>query len=74
MSWGFLKTKWFWLNLIAIIILVIQYFVSNEMFPQYVAWEGLVLVVLNAIAGMIQSGQNTALKKQNAKLLAMTKK
>ena len=60
-----LKSRFFWLNLIAIVLLVIQYFIQNEMFPQWVAWEGLVIVVLNAIAGMIQNQQVVTLKQKN---------
>ncbi len=58
------KSKFFWLNVIALLILVIQYFINNNAFPEYVGWEGLALVVLNAIAGMIQSQQVAKLKAQ----------
>lgn len=63
-----LKSKFFWLNIIAIVVLIIQYFIDNEMLAEYVKWEALAVVVLNAIAGMIQSQQTTTLKKQIKKL------
>jgi membrane protein YdbS with pleckstrin-like domain len=68
-----LKSKFFWLNLIALAILIVQYFVTNQMFTQWLAWEGLAIVVLNAIAGMIQTQQVVELKAQNAKLTAQLK-
>jgi len=55
-------TKWFWLNMIAVIVAVIQYFINNDMFTAWLPWEGLALVILNMIAGMIQSGQVARLK------------
>ena len=57
-----LKSRFFWLNLLAICVLIIQYFINNQMFPSYIGWEGLALVVLNAIAGMLQSNTVTLLK------------
>ncbi|MGA2669805.1 MAG: hypothetical protein ABSF21_00050 [Dehalococcoidia bacterium] len=63
MDWSFLKAKFFYLNLIALVILAVQYFISNQMFTQYLAWEGLIVVLLNAIAGMIQGNQVAKLKK-----------
>jgi len=45
------------------VILAVQYFISNQMFTQYLAWEGLIVVLLNAIAGMIQGNQVAKLKK-----------
>lgn len=56
------KSKFFWLNLIAVLVLVIQYFITNEMFPAWAAYFSLAVVILNAIAGMLQSQQMTTLK------------
>ena len=58
------SSKFFWLNLIAIVILVIQYFINNQILVSYVAYEGLAIVVLNAIAGILQTQQVKNLKKQ----------
>ena len=58
------KSGALWLNVIAIILLVLQYTMTN--FNQsWVVYEGLAVVVLNAIAGMIQSNTVTKLKKEN---------
>jgi len=58
------KSGALWLNVIAIILLVLQYTMTN--FNQaWVVYEGLAVVVLNAIAGMIQSNKVTMLKKEN---------
>lgn len=58
------QSKWFYLNLIAIAILVLQYFVANSMFESMAIWWPLIISILNAIAGMIQSGQTASLKRQ----------
>ena len=58
------SSKFFWLNLIAIVILVIQYFINNQILVSYVAYEGLAIVVLNALAGILQTQQVKNLKKQ----------
>jgi len=58
------KSKAFWLNVFAIILLVLQYSISNFS-KDWVVYEGLAVVVLNAIAGMIQSSTVTKLKKEN---------
>lgn len=58
------KSKAFWLNVFAIILLVLQYSISNFS-KDWVVYEGLAVVVLNAIAGMIQSNTVTKLKKEN---------
>lgn len=56
------KSKWFWLNLIAIIMLIIQFVIDNQMIAKYAQWEALAIVVLNAISGMIQANQVVKLK------------
>jgi hypothetical protein len=56
-------SKWFYLNLIAVVTLIVTYFINNQMFPNLLGWFGLVIVILNAIAGMIQSQQLYKLKK-----------
>jgi hypothetical protein len=42
-----LKSKFFYLNLIAILVLVVQYFINNQILTQYAVYEGLIIVVLN---------------------------
>ena len=59
---AFLKSKFFYLNLIALLVLALQYIIQNNMFRQYLAYEGLAVVLLNALAGMIQGQQVTKLK------------
>ena len=64
------KSGALWLNLIAILLLVLQYTMTN--FNQaWVVYEGLAVVVLNAIAGMIQS---QTLIKTKAKLAEAVKR
>ncbi len=63
-SW--LKSKFFWLNVIAILLAIIQYFTDNKMFTSWAPWEGLAVVILNMIAGMIQGNTVKKLKKENA--------
>jgi len=64
-----LKSKALWLNVIAIIIMVIQYLENWPKNPaDWVIWEGLAVVVLNAIAGMVQSQTNATLKLENKTL------
>jgi hypothetical protein len=58
------KSGALWLNVIAIILIVLQYTIANFN-PAWVVYEGLAVVVLNAIAGMIQSNTVTKLKKEN---------
>lgn len=60
---SFLKSKWFWLDLIALIVAAVQYlgqWPGNT--AVWLFWEGLVLVILNMIAGMIQSAQVATLR------------
>jgi len=63
-----LKSAWFWLDVIAVALAILQYFIANKMFTQWIAWEGLGVVVLNMIAGMIQGNTVTSLKKENMTL------
>jgi hypothetical protein len=59
-----LKSKFFWLNVIAIALLVLQYAANNSMVPaSWVKYESLAVVVLNAIAGMIQANAIRKLKR-----------
>ena len=58
-----LKSKFFWLNLIAILALIIQQLINNNLLPQYGVYEGIAIAVLNAIAGMIQGNNLMQTKK-----------
>ena len=60
-----LKSKAFWLNIIAITLAVIGYFADKGMFPNWAPWFGLLVVVLNMVSGMIQSNTVTKLRKEN---------
>jgi hypothetical protein len=65
----FLKSRFFWLNLIAILILVITFAVDNSLFTgMWVSIAGLIIVVLNAIVGMIKSQEVKALKAKLSRL------
>ena len=66
------KSKFFWLNLIAIALAIIQYFVNNEMFVDLIPWFGLAVVILNMVAGMIQG--NALMKTKSALANIMAKK
>ena len=63
-----IASKFLWLNLISIALLVLQYFVVNDMFVQYALWEGLLIAILNSVAGMIQ-GQQLVKSKLEVSLL-----
>jgi hypothetical protein len=64
-------SKWLWGNVVAIIILILQYSLNNNIAPaSWVPYEGMALAVLNAIAGMIQSAAVRKLKATIQKLNA----
>jgi hypothetical protein len=62
MNWDWLKSKFFWLNIVGIAIVTVEYLVNNNTLPQYAAIEGLIWAVLNAILAAIQSKTVTGLK------------
>jgi hypothetical protein len=58
------KSKILWGDVIAILIMVLQYLLNLPSNPaSWVAWEGMAVVILNAIAGMIQSQTLFTIKK-----------
>ena len=63
-----LRSKFFWLNLIAVLVLIIQQIIDNNLLPQYGVYEAIAISVLNAIAGMIQGQQVAGLKATLKKL------
>jgi len=63
------KSKFFWLNLIAIVLAAIQYFVNQEMFVDLAPWFGLAVIILNMGAGMIQGNSLTKTKAALAKAI-----
>ena len=65
------KNKFFWLNLIAIVLAAIQYFVDKGMFENLIPWFGLAVIILNMVAGMIQGN---SLMKTKAALAKAIKK
>lgn len=71
MNW--LKSKWFWLDVLAIIVIIIQYLQANPNWKTAGFIEGLLLVVVTTIIGFIQSGQNASLRKINKSLTASKK-
>ena len=56
------------LDVLAIVLAIVQYFIANNMFVQWIAWEGLGVVVLNMIIAQVQVNTITSLKKINAAL------
>ena len=60
---NWMKSKFFWLNLIAVLALVVQQVIDKNLLPQWGTLEGIVLVVLNAVAGILQGQQVYQLKK-----------
>jgi len=56
------------LDVLAIVLAIVQYFIANNMFVQWVVWEGLGVVVLNMIIAQVQANTITSLKKINAAL------
>ena len=65
------KNKFFWLNIIAIVLAAIQYFVDKGMFENLIPWFGLAVIILNMVAGMIQGN---SLMKTKAALAKAIKK
>jgi hypothetical protein len=66
------KSKFFWINLIPIVINVIQYVITNNLLPDYTLLFttiiGLLQVILNAIVGIKAERTVIGLKKQIASL------
>jgi hypothetical protein len=56
------------LDVLAIVLAIVQYFIANNMFVQWIVWEGLGVVVLNMIIAQVQVNTITSLKKINAAL------
>ena len=79
-SWKqILTSKFFWLNLIGVLIQIGQYIMGQNLWPEYSNLLTVILtclqIVSNAIAGTVQSQQvaklkavNTALKEYNTSL------
>ena len=59
----FLKSKALWVNVVAVIIVAIEYIINNNVLPIYVVWEGLALAIFNAIAAALATEKLTKLKK-----------
>ena len=56
------------LDVLAIVLAIVQYFIANNMFVQWIVWEGLGVIVLNMIIAQVQANTITSLKKINAAL------
>ena len=54
--WWHSKTVWF--NVFSIIVLIVQYFLDNKMFPAYVPYETLAIIVINAILRLFYTDTN----------------
>ena len=59
---AWLKSKALRLNVIAIVVMVIQYLINNQVYPAYLGLEGLAVIVLDAIANILQSQTVKTLK------------
>ena len=58
-----INKKWYqskivWFNVFSIIALIVQYFIDNKMFPAYVAYETLAIIVVNAILRLFFTDTN----------------
>lgn len=66
MNW--LKSRFFWINLIAILVNIGQYFLTENILPEYTMLITTIIgglqIISNAIAGMSLSNQNAQLKMQ----------
>jgi hypothetical protein len=66
MEW--LKSKFVWINAIAIIVEILQYFITNNMFPNatviITAVIAILTIIANAIAGATMSVRVAKLKAQ----------
>lgn len=52
------KSKTLWFNVFSILVLIVQYFLDNKMFPAYVPWETLVIIVINAVLRLFFTDTN----------------
>jgi hypothetical protein len=54
-----LTSRFFWLNLIGLVVNILQYVITNNLLPQYAflitTIIGILQIILNAIAGMVQA-------------------
>ncbi len=66
MNW--LKSRFFWINAIAILVNIGQYFLTENILPEYTMLITTIIggpqIISNAIAGMSISNQNAQLKMQ----------
>lgn len=67
-----LKSKFFWINLLGLLVNVGQYFLTNNLAPDYTMLIttiiGVLQVIANSVAGIAVASQNTQLKAKLAKL------
>lgn len=75
MNWDWLKSKFFWINAIVIIVFVLNYLITNNLWPEYVDYFNLVIGVLGLISNMI-AGTATSLRlaKANKQVIALQSK
>jgi hypothetical protein len=66
MEW--FKSKFFWINAIALVVEIIQYFITNNLFPNITILLTSIIAILaivsNAIAGTTISVRNAKLQLQ----------
>ncbi len=66
MNWTFLKSKVFWTAAVTVLLEIANYAISNNLFPEYTAFIGIIIVALGgistAIGGTVNSVRVTALK------------
>jgi hypothetical protein len=63
-----LKSKAFWINILAIIAVVIQYLLTNGIAKQWATYEGIALALITAITTQIQGNAAAKLKTQLVEL------
>jgi uncharacterized protein (DUF983 family) len=61
------------LNILVVLAAVIQYFLDNKMFVNWVLWEGLALIIVDMIISMVKDSVNAKLKVLNASLQSRLK-
>ena len=65
----FWETKIFWMNLVALVLVGLNYAITNNLFPQYTIWFDMGIAILIAIGNAIGGGtQVYKLKAKVAKL------
>ena len=66
----FWTTKIFWVNLVALVLVGLNYAITNNLFPKYTVWFDLGIAILTAIGNAIGGG--TQVYKLKAKVARLS--